>query len=359
MSSLTKSLPQEFPQFSLIDQDHEKDGIQIQPDRHRGGKSQTLVLIENPGSGFNSRHADTLKNFCQAHRIPYFSASTPAEIEQCLGEALALDPKILAVSGGDGTVSAILGAMDYLGKGSPRPLLALLRGGSTNMTHRELGMRGHPKKALHSLLRYSREEVPEERVRWHSPIRIHRDEDPRAFVGFFMAIGAIPRVLAVCQRLADKGIVRGLAVELGGLVGPFLRLLFNDAKTTRLLKPKSIAWSHDANHSDGSQEGGSHLFVYLTSLNRLLFGFDPRGRREDVKLVDMKYPISKCTLISYLLLRGRHAKCQTGDVEHHTNGNYCLRFHGQWVIDGEFHGKPGKNTSLRVSACEPFPFLTS
>lgn len=348
---LRRSLPSATPQTLIRERG--------KPVHLRTAETPCVVVIENPRSGFNSRHSGALRLLCEEAGIAYRAAQTPEEMESCIIELLALEPDILAVSGGDGTVSAILGAMQQANGFATKPVLALLRGGSTNMIHRELGLRGNPKKALQDLLRSVQTDVPEDRIRWRSPLGVRINGESKEEVGFFFAAGAIPRVLRSCQNVAANGIVRGIAVEILGLAGAFFRLLFQDAAKVGLLHPETIHWRSGGSASIRQWWGGNRLFVYLTSLNRLLFGFDPLGRRNALKLVGIKYPFSKRTLISYLFLRGRPGKSQANDVEHDCSDQYSLKVHGQWVLDGEFHGEPEKEKSLEIRTCEPVSFLVS
>ena len=58
----------------------------------------------------------------------------------------------IAISGGDGTVNAVLNAL-FAHHPFPRlPLLAVLRGGTTNMTAGDVGLRGRPDRALRRLI---------------------------------------------------------------------------------------------------------------------------------------------------------------------------------------------------------------
>lgn len=325
----------------------------------RAAKTPSVVMIENPRSGFNSRHSGALRHLCEKEQIMYRSARTPEEMERCVGVLLAQEPDILVVSGGDGTVSAILGILQRDTSLATKPVLALLRGGSTNMIHRELGLPGSPKQALQNLLRSVQTGVPGDRIHWRSPLGVRVNGASRDHVGFFFAVGAMPRVLRVCQNVSGKGIIRGIAVEFLGLVGTFFRLLFQDAAEAGILHPEIVRWFPGMPASHHDEQGGTRLFVYLTSLNRLLFGFDPRGRRDALKLVGFKYPFRKRTLVSYLISRGRPGQSHPRDLEHDSSDCYSLSFTGQWVLDGEFYGRSDAATSLRVHTCEAVPFLVS
>lgn len=316
-----------------------------------------VAVIENPSSGINARNPGDLERLCAQRGLDYRAGRTAEEMELGLGELLEREPDILVLSGGDGTISSILGAIHYAEDRPTRPLLALLRGGSTNMTQRELGLSGKPTKALEKLLNSVRKGIPETQIQWRSPLVVRNGEFARVTFGFFFAIGAMQRVLHACQETTANGGARGLAIETLGLVDPFLRLLFRGPSKTGILQPDSIHWTPENTDPTGNWEGGTRMFVYLTSLNRLIFGFDPRGRRDALKLVGLKYPFRKRTLVSYLLSRGRSGWFGSSGLEHDSSDEYSLKFSGQWVLDGEFYGDPHGSTTLNIRTGMPVPFL--
>jgi diacylglycerol kinase (ATP) len=328
------------------------------PIRSRSEKKPHLVVLENPASGYNSRNPGVLKRLCEAAGVVYRAGRTSEEIEDGIAELLALEPDILVVSGGDGTISSILGAMGEAINCSKKPVLALLQGGSTNMTHRELGLRGNPKQALQALLDIVQVGMHEKYIQWRAPLGVRIEGETKEELGFFFAVGAMPRVFRVCQAMSANGMLRGLAAETLVLGSSFLQLLFGDTANTGALRPESVQWTQNKTESTRRWQGGSRIFVYLTSLNRLIFGFDPRGRRDALKLVGFKHPFSKWTLVTYLLSRGRSGRFKTTDVEHDSVDEYSLNFKGQWVLDGEFYGEHGMMTTLSVRTCEPVPFFT-
>jgi diacylglycerol kinase (ATP) len=60
--------------------------------------------------------------------------------------------EILAINGGDGTISRTISAFIKTYEGSPLPKIALLRGGTMNVVAQNLGIRGSPDKILASLV---------------------------------------------------------------------------------------------------------------------------------------------------------------------------------------------------------------
>lgn len=307
-----------------------------------------VAVIENPASGFNRRHPGQLARHCEEAGLPYRAGVTPEALRCCVHEMMAQEPEVLAVSGGDGTVSSILGILHDSGFWPPPPL-ALLKGGSTNMIHSELGLPGSPALALEALRQTM--ETGGSTVTWRSPIAVRSGGEQQ--VGFFFAVGAMQRVLRACQEISARAGLRGWGLEFLGLMSTFFRVLTRGGA----VRPDRIFWTSNEAAAKTDWQGGERLFVYLTSLNRLLFGFDPRGRRDALKLVGFKLPFGRRALVSYLAARGRPGKSEWPDIEHDSSDGYALSFDGQWVLDGEFYGRRDGTNTVSVSTCEPVPFL--
>ena len=60
--------------------------------------------------------------------------------------------KILAINGGDGTISQTLTAFIKAYDGAPLPKIAILRGGTINVLAENLGIKGSPEQVLYRLI---------------------------------------------------------------------------------------------------------------------------------------------------------------------------------------------------------------
>jgi Diacylglycerol kinase catalytic domain len=316
---------------------------------HKHPAKVRVAVIENPASGFNRRHPGQLERQCESAGLHYRAGRSPEALRCCVHELLALEPEVLAVSGGDGTVSLILGILHESGVWPP-PALALLKGGSTNLIHRELGLPGSPDLALEAL-RLAMEADAPAAVIWRAPIAVRSGGEQQ--IGFFFAVGAMQRVLRACQEISAWAGLRGRVLEFLGLTSNFVRVLARGGG----MRADRIFWTSSEEASTSDWQGGDRLFVYLTSLNRLLFDFDPHGRRDALKLVGFKFPFGRPALVSYLATRGRPGKSDWPDVEHDSSDGYTLSFDGQWVLDGEFYGSHDERNIVNVSTGRQVPFL--
>jgi diacylglycerol kinase (ATP) len=118
-----------------------------------------LALISNPLSRRHrrdSRLADDLaaqvEGLGQAFAPP--NLADLDHVAQALRDA---DVEVVAISGGDGTMHAVLSALYRAYGGSPLPVMHLLRSGTMNTTARNLEMWGQPRARMADLV---------ERMRW-------------------------------------------------------------------------------------------------------------------------------------------------------------------------------------------------
>ncbi|MFV0338768.1 MAG: diacylglycerol/lipid kinase family protein [Chthoniobacterales bacterium] len=337
---------------------------QTSSSQQNASKSATLAVLENPLSGLNSRQPEALKQFCQDSGISHRTASTPEALQQQVREILKNPPNILVISGGDGTISAILNVLESHSESASLPALALLHGGSTNMIQHEIGLKGNPVKALKNLLKETQNGISNNRIQWRSPFGVLDENDQSEQFGFFFAAGALSRVLHFCQETLTKKSINGTAIEALALLTVFLRLFVQKKASGDIFHHDEIRWAQYKNGADNSSDAspstldwyvGSHMFIYLTSLNRLLLGFDPKGRRDALKLVGYKYPFTRRGIFSYLVSRGRRGLKQ--ESYNDSADEYLLDFKGRWVLDGEFYGQPDAVSKLKIRTCKPLPFF--
>ncbi|RPJ69302.1 MAG: hypothetical protein EHM15_13075, partial [Desulfobacteraceae bacterium] len=117
-----------------------------------------LGLISNPLSGANKR-----RGLAELHRLlachpgmPHVEVRTAADVSSALRELARAEVDLVAVNSGDGTVQAVLTSLFVERPFPSLPLLALLAGGTTNMTALDLGLRGSVAGGLRRLIHWAR-----------------------------------------------------------------------------------------------------------------------------------------------------------------------------------------------------------
>ncbi len=115
-------------------------------------KPRIGVLI-NPLSGKNRRIYGTLSRILDGHsKVLQKKVRTPQDVYDVLAEFGRLNVNILVISGGDGTVQAVLTVLFHHHPFATQPQLIVLEGGTTNMIAGDVGVPGNQASALHRIL---------------------------------------------------------------------------------------------------------------------------------------------------------------------------------------------------------------
>jgi hypothetical protein len=250
-----------------------------------------VAVLTNPKSGWNRKNpaaaAAVLSGFPEVRHI------VPDDGEDGLALLRDNPPDILVINGGDGTLDHVVTKLRR-GTFTKEPAIALLAGGTTNMTHRSAGIQGKPDRALQSLLLFlARAEgmggaMAEGNVPTVSQpvLSVEKGEGGQVFFGFFFGCGAIPRaILHTRKTLHGKGMTgklsEGLAVAR--MTG---RLLTGDIRKDEILKPEGIQYSFD----NWNWRDMENVFLYVTVLPRLLLGICPHPPEGGFSVAGLNIP---------------------------------------------------------------------
>ncbi len=123
-------------------------------------------MISNPLSGRNRRRGlKGIRRLLLDHPdVLHHEVRTPEEVRQALDRLAVEDVNLVVVNSGDGTIQAVLTLLFSGTCFRSMPLLALLSGGTTNMTHQDLGLPGSGVDALGRLLNWVHHGEGEARV---------------------------------------------------------------------------------------------------------------------------------------------------------------------------------------------------
>ncbi len=165
--------------------------------------------------------------------------------------------EILAINGGDGTISHTLTAFKKVYQNDPLPQIALLRGGTMNVLASSLGIKGSPEKILYRLVEYySRSNLPESKDQLS--IRVNGQ------TGFLFATGIAPNVLK--EYYKNKS---------GDLKAIFLVAKLWFSGLLRLSYYNQIISSHEDNINLGKNtyKKLDNLSVFCSTVEKLPLGF--------------------------------------------------------------------------------------
>src|SRR5688500_19870745 len=120
-----------------------------------------IALISNPKSTGNIAQLPLIRAFCAEHpNIFHYEVEEADQIGEAMRTIARIEPAVLAINGGDGTVQAVLTELHNGGHfGAGAPPVAVLPSGKTNLIALDLGARGDPVEALDKLLTIARADL--------------------------------------------------------------------------------------------------------------------------------------------------------------------------------------------------------
>src|SRR5262245_52671598 len=145
-------------------------------------RQRRVGILLNPRSGTTQSGFDAcLQVLAQHKHVIHREVVTPEDIAAALVAMAAQQVDVLAVCGGDGTVQATLTTLFHTKPFEVRPPLALLAGGTTNMTAADVGIGGKPARALQRLLAWSEGSGSVGQIERRGVLRVDRGPDCAPF----------------------------------------------------------------------------------------------------------------------------------------------------------------------------------
>ncbi len=307
----------------------------LAPDHASRLKALRIGVLLNPRSGENLRAAALMRRTFSAYPdIPCRDVSDPPSVVRALRELAEHGVNTIAISGGDGTVNAVLNTV-FSHNPFPRlPLLAVLRGGTTNMIAGDIGMQGRQDRALRSLIECAARAGDGLNVIKRPVMRIDPGAGRASIYGMFFGAAAISQGTEYCRRHVHTAGLRG---ELGPGV-TVARFVIAMARGDRaIVAPVPVTVAIDGAPSAAFDCG----IVYVTTLERLLLGLRPYWGLEAAPL---HYTSVRAHPHNWLkampgLLRGRRNRYITpaNGYESHNVHRLEVELDSPFFVDGEVY----------------------
>ena len=233
-------------------------------------------------------------------------------------------------------------------------LLVIVGGGTTNMIASDLGILDSPEVTLQKLRVCLLKQSPPILLQRH--VLCIEQAGVAKIYGMFFGVGLIARAVIFSQsrikQLGITGEIYSAIITLGYLAG----VLFGFRKGSWAPVKMSII--------EGSAElhRGTFVFLFASTLDRLLFGMRPYwGQEQEPLHVTFIQQQRKHPLRSLLQLLSGH-----GDVLKEKNGYFSrntraleLLVDDVYVVDGESYRAATEAGPLRITAAGPVCFLTT
>lgn len=284
-------------------------------------------------------------------------ASNPTEIRAALLDLAHHAPGVLAINGGDGTVQAVL--TDLLGD-EPLgwiPELALLRGGTTNMSAADLGLGGRADRALRRLLQWASQGATGRRVR-RAVLGVRASPHSPSRCGLFFGAGAIVTGIEHFHRAVNS---KGLGGEVGPGVSMLRMLLAMLRRESRYVSPVSMDIDVEPACPGGAPSADQYFLVLASSLERLFLGLHPYwgGGSGAFHFTSLRaHPVRPLVTMPRLLV-GRPGSGATP-----ANGYFSrsvdelwLKMDGDFTLDGEIYSATRRAGPVHVRDAGSMTFV--
>ncbi|UAK23403.1 diacylglycerol/lipid kinase family protein [Sphingomonas nostoxanthinifaciens] len=321
-----------------------------------------IALLSNPKSTGNRAQLPAIRSFCANHpEIFHYEVEHVDQIEAALRTIARVDPRILVINGGDGTVQATLTELYHSQLfGDAPPPVAVLPNGKTNLIALDLGANGDAIGALQRVLEIAQGSL-EEHIVTRELIALSQEDDGvwdglKPTIGMFLGGAGLAEVMLWCR---NKVYPLGLPNWLSHAV-TLLALIFSLVLGMRAaFLPERAAPLKVSLIRQGQLQGSFSLLI-VTTLRKLLVGSKLAGRPSSagalqLMIVEQSAIALVCAFVASLfgklesqLMRGIHVR--RGDE---------IRIEGDRssvILDGElFHASAGRSIVLRQTA--PLPFV--
>ncbi|KKC26738.1 diacylglycerol/lipid kinase family protein [Sphingomonas sp. SRS2] len=317
----------------------------------------SVALLSNPRSTGNLSMLPRMRSYCAAHSdVFHYEVESIEQIGEALRTIARVNPKVLVVNGGDGTVQAALTEL-YLGNhfdGSPPPV-AVLPNGKTNLIALDLGAVGDPIAALARVIEIARNGI-EEHVVVRELIALSDGTDgARPVLGMFLGGAGLADTILYCRnKIYPLGLPNGISHILTAIaVMATLILGIRTAFLPPAATPLKVSMMRQG------QLHGRFSLLIVTTLHKLLLGSSTAGSATAGALQLMVVEQRPIPLLRAIFagIFGRVGRNQMDGV-HFERGDE-IRIEGDRssvVLDGEiFQADPGRPIILKTTP--PVPFL--
>ncbi|MFA7440063.1 MAG: diacylglycerol kinase family protein [Sphingomonadaceae bacterium] len=315
-----------------------------------------VAVISNPLSSGNKSLLPRMRAFCARHTdVAHFELGETSGITGVLTEIAATGPRVLAISGGDGTVQAVLTVLGDVFGVNPPPI-AVLPSGKTNLIAHDLRAGSNTFTALQRVLTIARQpDMTPHIVRRNMISLTDGDPDARPVLGMFLGGAGLADIILYCRhKIYPMGMSNSVSHGLAGLAA-LVSMLTGLQSRYLPPRPSPIRISTPERMFEGRYQ-----VVMVTTLHRLLMrGGEPdAGENSSGRLRLLLIERRPRALFQALLaaITGRHDGHDARGF--HLDSTDEILIEGeqaQLILDGEaFEANPGQPITLRSDISLPF-----
>ncbi len=323
-----------------------------------------IAVISNPNSGRNKHLLKICALIEENSNITHFKASNIEQFTQFV-EHLKQNPvNVVAINAGDGTIQALLTLM--FAHLPTMPLLAILKGGTTNMTGGDVGIKGNCVSGLKKLIQWQDDPNQTAQETKRPVLKIEWQAPASPVCGMFFGVGAIIEGQNYFHGYVRK---KGFRDSIGPALSA-LRLLFSlNNKQQPVFSPVSVqisGWNTNnpqvSTEQPTLQSSGKHLLAFASSLERLFLGIHPfwgnkQGAWYFTAVRHQQQGYSLLRLLPLFVGKPRTDMTpQQGFLS--TKLNFLhMQLNGEFTVDGERYTTSSDNQLITISLAGYASFL--
>lgn len=317
-----------------------------------------VALLSNPRSTGNQSLLPRIREFCAAHPdIFHYEVEHVDQIGEALKTIARVQPKVLVINGGDGTVQAALTELHH-GRhfGPSRPPVAVLPNGKTNLIALDLGAVGDPLDALAKVLEMAQSDLSPHIVARELISLSDGAAGSRNVLGMFLGGAGLADVILFCRhKIYPLGLPNGVSHVLTAFA-LMASLLFG--MKARFLPPQASPVRVEVMRQ--GVRTGRFAWLLVTTLERMLLSGTldkTAGKAGSLKFLAVEQgpvPLMRAILAGIAGKLGRRpitgVHVESGDEIRIEGKNSSV------ILDGElFEAEVGRPIVLTPTA--PVPFL--
>ncbi|MDP9413212.1 MAG: acylglycerol kinase family protein [Pseudomonadota bacterium] len=315
-----------------------------------------VALLSNPRSTGNRSLLPRVRSFCAEHPdIFHYEVEHVDQIGTALRTIGRVNPKVLVINGGDGTVQAALTELYRGGHFGDVPPVAVLPNGKTNLIALDLGANGDPIAALERVLELARTDMAPHIVSRELIQLSGGTPGGKPVLGMFLGGAGLADIILYCRhKIYPLGLPNGISHLLAAMA-VILSIVLGIRAAFLPPRPRPVKVSF---RKQGQLQGRFALLM-VTTLERLLLGSHLHGSAQQAGALKMMVVERRPRALWRALLdtlRGRLSSSRDG--VHFERGDE-IRIegdHSSVILDGELfeanHGRP-----IILKPTPPVPFL--
>lgn len=314
-----------------------------------------IALLSNPRSTGNIAQLSRIRDYCADHPdIFHYEVEHADQIGEALRTIARVNPKMLIINGGDGTVQSALTEIHNGGHfGDEAPPVAVLPNGKTNLIALDLGAQGDPIHALERLVDLAQSDLSAHIVA-RELIALRYDASSRPVIGMFLGGAGLADTMLYCRnKIYPLGLPNGISHFLTA-VAVFVRMIFGLKSSFLPPNPTPLEVSLQR---DGRISGRFALLA-VTTLEKLLLSSELSStRRGSLKLLAIEERPASVFNALMANLSGKLGRSGVRGV--HFEEADEIRIEGEntnLILDGEmFRAETGRPVVL--SPASPLSFV--